>query len=601
MTEIIVRSRNEIPEQYRWNAASVYASREAWRADCEAITASLKDAGAFRGRVGGGADVAVAALAAREDLLRRVSKVLMYASVSRAVDTTDQTATQMEGQAYALYGQALAAVSYLEPELLAVGEATLHEWLAASPALTVYRHYIENLLRKQATIRSAEVEELLGMLADPFQGPGATADALRGADLKFPPAHTVNGGEAPVTEGTLDQILAETDREARRTAWEGYMDTFLAHKNTLASNLTTSIKQNVFAMRARRQPSSLEASLFEQNIPVSVFDNLIAVFRENLPVWHRYWAVRRRMLGVNELRPYDVWAPLTAEKPVFSYEQAVDAVLAGLAPLGKDYVDVVRRGCLQDRWVDVYPNIGKVSGAFSTGAPDTFPFIVMNFDSTLYSVSTLAHELGHSMHTYLTAQTQPLIYQDYSLFVAEVASNFHQAMVRGNLLANSTNENFQISVIEEAMDNFHRYFFIMPTLARFELECHRRVERGEGLSADIMVDLMADLFAEGYGSEMTFDRARTGITWATFTHLYADYYVYQYATGISAANTLSRGILENKPGAVNNYLSFLKAGGSVYPLDALKIAGVDLTTPDPVRQTFRILADMVERLEQIAS
>jgi oligoendopeptidase F len=601
MTEIAVRPRSEIPDKYKWNAASVYPSREAWQADWQSIADSLGDAAAFQGRVGSGAGVALAALKARDELLRRVSKVLVYASVSRAVNTTDQAATQMEGQAFALLGRAFAAVSYLEPELLAVGETTLAAWMDASPELAVYRHYMENLLRKQATIRSAEVEELLGMLADPFQGPNATADALRGADLKFPPARTTDGGEAQLTEGTLDQILSEADREARRTAWEGYMDTFLAHKNTFASNLTTSIKQNVFTMRARRQPSTLEASLFQNNIPVAVFDNLIATFRENLPVWHRYWAVRRRMLGVSELHPYDIWAPLTTHKPVITYEQAVDMVLAGLAPMGEAYVDVVRRGCLQQRWVDVYPNLGKTAGAFSTGAPDTYPFIVMNFDPTLSSMSTLAHELGHSMHTYLTTQTQPLIYQDYSLFVAEVASNFHQAMVRAHLLATHTDEDFQISVIEEAMDNFHRYFFIMPTLARFELECHRRVERGEGLSADIMMNVMADLFGEGYGREMVFDRERTGITWATFTHLYADYYVYQYATGISAANTLSRGILEGKPDAVEHYLNFLKAGSSVYPLDALKIAGVDLTGPEPVRQTFGILASLVERLEQIAS
>jgi oligoendopeptidase F len=249
--------------------------------------------------------------------------------------------------------------------------------------------------------------------------------------------------------------------------------------------------------------------------------------------------------------------------------------------------------------VDVYPNQGKRAGAFSSGSYGTFPFIMMSYADNLFSLSTLAHELGHSMHSFLARSHQPITYSRYSLFVAEVASNFHQAMVRAHLLATKTEPAFQISLIEEAMSNFHRYFFIMPTLARFELETHQRIERGEGLSSDDMIGLMADLFAEGYGGEMAVDREQVGITWATFGHLYTDYYVYQYATGISGANALAKGILSGKEGAVENYLSFLKAGGSMYPLDVLKMAGVDLTTPEPVEIAFGVLAELVERLEEL--
>jgi oligoendopeptidase F len=294
-----------------------------------------------------------------------------------------------------------------------------------------------------------------------------------------------------------------------------------------------------------------------------------------------------------------VWAPLTDKSPIVSFDQAVDWISAGLAPLGEEYVHALRTGVLENRWVDAYPTPGKSSAQFSSGAPGTHPFVVIRYDDTLGSVSTLAHELGHSMHSYLTWKNQPVIYGNYSLFVAEVASNFHQAMVRAHLFQTQTDRDFQISIIEEAMDNFHRYFFIMPTLARFELEMHQRAERGEGLSAADMNEVCADLFAEGYGSEMSYDRERTGITWATFGHLYADYYVYQYATGISAANSLSRRILSGKAGAAQDYLKFLSAGSSLYPLEALKVAGVDLTTPEPVEETFEILDGFVSRLEDL--
>jgi oligoendopeptidase F len=267
--------------------------------------------------------------------------------------------------------------------------------------------------------------------------------------------------------------------------------------------------------------------------------------------------------------------------------------------MGEEYVEILRNGCLRDRWVDIYPNKGKRAGAFSSGAPGTYPFILMSYGDTVFSMGTLAHELGHSLHSYLAWQNQPLIYSDYSIFVAEVASNFHQAMVRAYLLENNPDPNIQIGVIEEAMANFHRYFLVMPTLARFELEIHEAVERGEGLTADGMIERHAGLLAEAYGEGMEIDRERLGIQWATYGHLFVDYYVFQYATGISGAHALSEQILSGAEGAVENYLSFLKAGGSMYPIDALKMAGVNLTKPDAVEETFQVLARMVDKLEEL--
>ncbi len=599
MKQPVVRLRSEIPDEYKWNAPSVFAGP----AEFEAAAAQMhKDILAFdqyRGRIHEGPEVLAEVLNRVEDLIKAAGKIITYASLTQAVNTADPTGAQMSGRAYALYGQLSATAAFLDPEILAVGRETVENWLAESAGLQVYSHYLENLFRKQSHVRSSELEELLGMVSVPFAGTGQTASMLTDADFRFSPARSETGEELPVTQGTVHEIYSGPDRTARRTAWESYTGTYLAFKNTLASNLATSIHQNVFSARARRYPSSLEYKLFEYNIPVEVFYNLIEVFRSNLPTWHRYWAVRRKALGVEKLYPYDVWAPLTRDRQNVPYAQAVDWVCAALAPLGEDYVRIMRRGLLEQRWVDVYPSQGKASSQFSSGGPATHPFIFLNYDDTLFSASTLAHELGHSMHSYLTWHNQPAIYSDYSLFVAEVASNFHQAMLRAYLLANHPDPAFQISLIEEAMSNFHRYFFIMPTLARFELEMHQHAEKGEGLSADLMNERMLELFAEGYGSELDPDGERTGITWATFGHLYEDYYVYQYATGISAANALSRHILAGEPGAVERYLGFLRAGSSVYPLDILKQAGVDLATPKPVEEAFEVLSGLVDRLEKL--
>jgi oligoendopeptidase F len=443
------------------------------------------------------------------------------------------------------------------------------------------------------------VEEILGMLEDPFGGPYTTATMLTNADFKFQPAINDDGEEVELTEGSYGKILGEDDRRARQTAWENYMDQHLAYKNTLASNLANSIKQNVFLTRARRHKTALEMTLFANNIPESVFHNLIDTFKSHLPTWQRYFEIRRRALGLDTLQPYDMWAPLISSRAKVPFEQAVDWIAEGLLPLGKDYVGVMRNGCLEERWVDVYPNQGKRTGAFSWGTPGTHPFIMMSYTDEIFSVSTLAHELGHSMHSYLTWQNQPLTYADYSLFVAEVASNFHQATVRAHLLKTNPDRDFQISVIEEAMANFFRYFFIMPTLARFELETHTRIENGQPLTSETMIKIMADLFEEGYGDKVHVDRERVGMTWATFSHLFSDYYVCDYATGIAGAHALSNRVLRGEPGAVEDYLGFLKSGSSVYPLDVLKKAGVDLTTPQPVEETFAVMEGYIDRLEKL--
>jgi oligoendopeptidase F len=592
--------RSKLDHKFTWNAESVFPSDEAWEKEVNQLVQDISTVKQFQGRLAGSPAVLLEALNAVYQLIARAQKAFMYAGFSYAVDTTNQHAAGMRAKAQGMYGQVLSAVAFLQPGILEIGKEKLEEWMSQEPELALYRHNLDDIFRKQAHVRSADVEEILGLVSDPLQGPGNSTSMLTNADFKFKPAKGSAGKVLDLTQGTYHNILHNPDRKARRTAYENYMDKYIEHKNTLASNLAHSIKANVFYMRARKHESSLAASLFDLNIPTDVFHNLINTFKKNLPVWHRYFDIRRKALGLKKLAYYDMWAPVTKKKVKVPFERGVELICESLAPLGREYVETVRRGCLQERWVDMYPNVGKAEGAFSWGTQGTHPFINMSYTDEVTSMSTLAHELGHSMHSYLTWKHQPFVYTDYSLFVAEVASNFHQAMMRGHLLKTVTEKNFQLALLEEAVGgNFFRYFFQMPTLARFELETHQRVERGEPLTADSMVELMADLFAEGFGPGFDMDRERVGMTWSTFGHLFADYYVYAYATGISGAHAFAGKILRGEPNAVENYLGFLKSGSSDYSLNVLQKAGADLTTPETVEETFAVMEEYIDRMEKL--
>ena len=599
---LVAPKRSEIPVEYTWDVASMFATVADWETAVSHLDSQMEQVSQYEGRLHEGPTVLADCLAQAEQLQQQARKIFTYAGLSYSVDSLNSEAAARNDQARSAFAAAFAAMSFIQPELLAVGRDTVRNWLTQEERLAHYEHYLDRLAQQQAHVRSAEVEQVLSLTRDAFSTAAATHGILANTDLQFEPAKGSDGQSYEITQGTIGALKSHADREIRRTTWENYADAHLAYKNTMANALSAGIKQNVFFSRIRNYHSSLEAALLPNFIPVEVFRNLISTFRQNLPTWHRYWRIRRQALGYDKLYEYDVKAPLTADPPKLSYETAVDWIAQGMAPLGQEYVSILRDGALEQRWVDAYPNQGKRMGAFSSGLPGTHPFIMMSFTGDLFSLSTLAHELGHSLHSYYTWQTQPFVYSNYGLFVAEVASNFNQALVRAHLFESNNDPHFHIAVIEEAMSNFHRYFFIMPTLARFELEIHQRVERGQPLNADILINLLADLFQEGYGDELVFDRERTGITWAQFhTHLYSNFYVYQYATGISAAHALARDILEEKPGSVDNYLAFLKAGGSLYPMDALKTAGVDMTSPEPVETTFGVLAQMVERLEQLVA
>jgi oligoendopeptidase F len=600
MTLTQLPARSEVPQEETWNLKSIFPDLKAWEESFQQIEGRLSEFEAYKGKLAESPQTLLACLTLRDDILRVAEKVAIYSGLDSTTDVTDQEAQARAGQGRSLMTKALADAAYIEPELLAIGWDELKGWLTKEPSLAIYEQYFNNLFRQETHLRSTEVEEILAMAADPLAYfPGAYS-RLVNADIKFKEAIAEDGKTREVGQSSINGLITDPDREIRRTAWENYADGYLDYQNTIAAVQTGTLKRDVFIARARKYGSSLEASLFPDSIPTEVFHNLISVFKDNLPTWHRYWKIRKEILGYDQLHVYDIKAPLTTSKPPIPYQQAVDWICEGMAPLGATYVEILRKGCLEDRWVDRARNRGKMQGAFSWGMHDTQPFIMMSYADDVFSLSTLTHELGHSLHSYYSRQTQPYIYGRYTLFAAEVASNFNQAMVRDYLFQSQDDPDLLMALIEETMSNYHRYFFIMPTLARFELEMHEREERGEPINARSMMTLTTDLFKEGYGDGVVIDEDRIGITWAQFGHMYRNFYVYQYATGISGANALANRVLEKGETAAEEYLDFLRAGSSLYPLDALKRAGVDLTSPEPVKAAFKFLADTVDRLEEIA-
>ncbi|NLG28253.1 MAG: oligoendopeptidase F family protein, partial [Chloroflexi bacterium] len=422
---MLIPNRSQVPTADTWDLASVFPTVQDWEAALLDLADQLRALRRFEGHLSDGPTVLADWFTASERAEHLLGRIYIYAGESYAVDTTNQEAGALESRALSLVAEAEAATAFAEPEMLAIGIATLRAWIRSEPRLAIYAHYFDELERQQPHIRSGEVEELLGQASDAFASATATHGILAEADMTFAPAWTsAPASEAlPVAQGTMDALLVHTDRKVRRTAYESYADAHIAVKNAMANCMLTGVKQHVLQARARRYSSALEASLGSNYIPTHIYHNVIDAFRRNLPIWHRYWRVRREALGYDTLYEYDIKAPLVAQPPAIPWQRAVDLICEGLRPLGSEYVDTLRRGVLAQRWVDWRPNQGKRSGAFSTGVPGTHPFILMSYTDDIYGLSTLAHELGHSMHSLQTWTHQPFIYAHYVIFCAEVASN----------------------------------------------------------------------------------------------------------------------------------------------------------------------------------
>lgn len=598
--------RAEVPKEQTWNRESVFASWDEYQAEYDAIAAKIPALAEYNGRLSESPDTLVEYFDLFYPLRRRIGRLSVFIGLATAVDTSDTVAKSQAGQLQTLSGQMATSSAFAVPELLEIGE-TLLEWAENDERLTLYKHYFDNLLRQKEHIQSPQVERLLGMLQDAFGGAFNTYGELVNSDLTFPDATDSQGNQHRVAQEIVPPTgIKDTDRALRRDAWEKFCDGHKGVENTLASNLITNIKQYVFMARARGYESVLEAQLAPANLPNEVFHNLVNTFQQNLSVWHRYWDAKRKVLGVDSIRPYDIWAPMSKNPPSISYQQAIDWISTGLESLGDDYVRVLRRGATTDRWVDYAQNEGRTQGAFSSAAYDCHPFIFNTFDGTLTAMSVLAHELGHSMHSYWMDKNQPEVYNGYYALgsagaIAETASNFHQAMTRAYLInVNPDDRDFQLSLIEEAMFNFHRYFFIMPTLARLEFELFSRAEKNEAIDVQLINKLTNKFFAEGYGDALENDPGRTSTTWMQFQHLYVPYYTFQYSVGISAAHAFADNIHSGKENAAENYLNFIGSGWSKYSVDLFNLGGIDMTQAEPIEQTFAVMEKLVDRLESLA-
>ncbi len=591
-------ARQDVDPDFTWNLASLFASEDAYQQELEATRQALEPVAAMRGSLDNANLFDF--LENLHETSARLRRLGAYASLPTSVDANDQDAKARLGRFMTLVSAANSATAWVEPELLDFGRGTLEGFRDTDPRLGKYDRYFDRLEARRRHVRSGEVESVLGGLAEVFAGAGRARGSLVSSDMPFAPVVHADGDNSEVAPSTIDGLLGNPDREVRRQAFMSYAGAFLDYRNTLVDLYVTRVKQAVFNARTRDYPSTVEEALSPREVPRAALESVIRVFERRLPVWHRYWAVRRKLLGLESLEPWDVFAPLSRKPPYIPYEQSIEWIVEAMKPLGEEYVQRMESGLRKGRWVDVYPNRGKREGAFASHAPGSQPFIMMSYDNGTGGMSTLAHELGHAMHAQLTMASQPVVYSGYSMVVAETASNLNQALLFPHLLATDSDPEFQIAVIEEALYNLHRYFFIMPTLARFELEVHDAAERGQGLTAEHLNGICARLFSEGYGQELKVDET-TAITWAQFQHLYVPFYTFQYACGISAAAALASDLHSGDSGARERVLGFLSSGDHVDPIETLRRAGVDLTSDEPIERAFDSVETYIDRLEELAA
>ena len=592
-------TRADVARELTWDLESVFPAPEAWEAALRAVDARLPELTALHGTVGESAASLLRALRLRDELYETVERVQLFATLRRSEDATNAAAAAMDSRGYGLLARFEAASAFIPVEILAIPPKDLASWAHDEPGLAPYAHLLTTIERKRAFTRSAEVEAILAQAQDVTSAGETIAQNLTDGELPYGTIQDERGEPVELLTGNLDRYLRSPERSVRQSAWEHAADAHLGVENTLAAALEAGIKKNDFYAKARGYDSALAAALAEDAIPVAVFDNLLDTVWKNLPVWHRYFRTRRKLLGLPEgdYQEWDIVAPIAVD-PVIPFDAGVDLILRSLEPLGAEYVEINRQG-IADRWVDRCANQGKGPGAFSWGPYRTKPFISMVYDDTLGDVSTLTHELGHSLHAYYTWQAQPITYWRDGSFLSEVPSNFHQAMMGGFLLDERDDRDWTIAVIEERMANNLRYLFTMPILARFERDCHERIARGDALTSDGMTETLANLYREGYGGEVVVDTERMGITWARFPHLFMNFYVYEYAIGIAGAAALASQVRAEGEPAAQRVITMLRAGTNGDAIDLLRAAGIDMTTPEPIQAAFDILSGYVDRLEAL--
>lgn len=593
-----IRKRSEVAAEFTWDLTDIFPSDEAWRAEYEALRPYAEAVAAYQGRLGESAETLLAYFRLDDELNVRVGRLYGYANCKADEDTSNGFYQDLRGKALSLSVTLSGAGAFAASELLALSDETLTRFYAEQPELATYRRPIERVRRRRAHILSPECEALLASAGEMADGPDAIFGVFHNADLRFPAVTDGAGAEQPLTDATFVPLLQSGDRTLRRNAFESYYATLGSYRNTLAATLDAQFKQLRFFANARRYPSTLDAALDATEVPVSVYDSLIESVHANLDKMYRYVALRRRLLGVDELHMYDVYTPIVPDvAEEIPFEQAKATVLDALAVLGEDYTAMLREG-FDHRWLDVYPNVGKRGGAYSSGIARPHPYVLLNQTDDLDSQFTIAHEMGHAMHSYLSCKHQPVCTSDYVIFVAEVASTCNEVLLMRHLLNKSTDKRERAYLINHFLDQFKGTVYRQTMFAEFERELGRMAEHGETLTADALDEKYLALNRLYFGPNMVSD-AQIALEWARIPHFYYNYYVFQYATGFSAAVALADRILREGEPAVADYKRFLSGGSSTDPISLLKLAGVDMSTPAPVDAALAMFGELVDELNAL--
>jgi oligoendopeptidase F len=593
-----LKSRAETPEASKWHLEDIFSNNDQWEKEFSHVEKLLGEGQKFEGHLVDTPDTLIACFEWMDDLSLRIEEVYSYARMRRDEDNRNGTYQALTDRAGALAVKVGSATSFVVPELLAMPEGRLEEFRATSEKMGLYNQALEDILRKKEHILSSVEEKLLAEVGDLAEAPGAIFSMANNADLKFPSIVDKSGESVELTKGNFILFMESHEQGVRKAAFETLYHTYEKQKNTWAATLNSSVKSDVFFAKARKYPSAIEASLDDDRVPLKVYDSLIDTVHEFLPQLHRYVQLRKKALKLDELHMYDIYVPIVPETTMaITYEEAKDMVTDGLKLLGQDYIKILEEG-FQKKWVDVYENEGKTSGAYSWGTYRSHPYVLLNHHDTLDSMFTLAHEMGHSLHTFFSNREQPHLYAGYKIFVAEVASTLNEALVMEHLLETTKDPKTLAYLINHYLEQFRGTIFRQTMFAEFEKKIHSVVEEGGALTADTLSEIYRNLNAVYYGSEVILD-PEIAIEWARIPHFYNAFYVYKYATGFSAATAFARAILDEGEPAVARYLEFLSGGSSDYPIELLRKAGVDMETPVPVRNALQVFTGLVERLETL--
>lgn len=591
--------REEIPAAFQWNLAEIYPSLDAWEADFKRLKGMLTEIARMQPEFLRSAANLFKVLQLRDDLGRVLDKLFVFARMHKDENNADPVYQALTDRIQTLGTEASAAISFIVPALVDFPKEKRQSYMEENSDLRIYRHFFEEIDRQRDHVLPGPEEKLLAETMDLADASGNVFSMLDNADIKFPYITDENGESVELTKGRFSRFMESKDRRVRQEAFTALYNTYTKFRNTLGATLSGSVKSDFFYARVRHFHSALEASLESDNVPVSVYERLIEVIHEYLPVLHEYLRLRKRMLGLNELHMYDLYTPLIPEyQRNFDYEEAKGLVLEGLKPLGGEYLSHVRQA-LEGRWIDVYENEGKTSGAYSWGAYDSHPYILMNYQGKIHDVFTLAHEMGHSMHSFYSNHNQPYVYAGYKIFVAEVASTVNEALMMEYMLAHTRDQLEKQYLLNQYLEQFRTTIFRQTMFAEFEKVIHDQVEQGGALTADWFSETYYNLNQLYYGAETVVD-PEIAVEWSRIPHFYSGFYVYKYATGYAAAVALSQQILKEGAPARERYLQFLRSGDSDYPLNLLRNAGVDMAKPQPIREALNVFKNLISQLSELA-